>query len=76
MTAGLLKASKLVPGSGWAALTASVAGQGLGSPAVEARAELGWKPSASSTLFAFTAAQAQLNQPLAWQAGLGARVEW
>lgn len=76
MTAGLLQASKLVPSSGYLNVTAAVAGKGLGSPAVEGRAELGWRPSTSSALYAFTAAQAQMNQPLTWQAGLGARVEW
>lgn len=76
MTAGLLRASKLEPSSGFLSVTAAVAGRGLGSPAVEARAELGWRPSANATLFAFTAAEAQFGQPLSWQAGLGARVSW
>jgi hypothetical protein len=73
---GLFKTDKLVPGSGFLNATVTLAGKGPGSPAVEGRVEAGWKPAPGASLFAFTAAQAQMNQPLSWQAGLGARVEW
>lgn len=57
-------------------LTAGLAGTGLTLPGVQARGELGWKPTENQSLFAFSEVKGQLGQPLGWQIGLGYRVTW
>lgn len=70
---------KLLPGEGFAEVTAVARGEGSAVAAL-VRGELGFKPSANSELFGFgeVGLGGTLGGPLApqWMAGVGARVRW
>ncbi len=71
MRAGLDRAATLVPGTGYAELTAGVArpwGEGLEA---YARIEAGWRPLTNLSAFAFGEATLQ-----GASAGIGARLTW
>ena len=68
VAAGLDKAEQWTPGSGFAEF---LAGASSGTGAF-ARGELGWHPSAGSSLFAF----GEVSTELGGMAGLGARWRW
>ena len=61
---------------GYAELRAGAQGVGLQFRDVFVRAEVGWKPTANSALFAFGEASATGFAAPAWMAGVGARVTW
>lgn len=72
----MTKVAQLTPGSGYVDLTLAATGVGLASPALKTRGELGWRPTANQSLFAFTEAEAKFGQPLSWSLGAGYRVIW
>lgn len=64
-------------GEGYAELTGGVRGLGLNASAF-ARGELGYRPAAGVSLFAFGEVSAPLFRPAGpeWMAGVGARFTW
>lgn len=75
LAAGLKRVDALVPGQGFAELTAGARGDFAGGLVGFARGELGYKPLTNLSLFAFGEATVGGMTP-GWMAGVGGRVTW
>lgn len=72
---GLDRAGKLLPGHGYAELSAGARGVGRGLAAY-ARGELGARLDERLAVFGFAEALLPSSLTPEWQAGVGARVTW